>query len=153
MKKRFDSIRDEFLPMNPTDNGDLLENIRQLIRRYKQAEVAHQDVTNKYQALLLQANMLTDMIKQHSNEVANHKSNEEQLKEFNEQLLNENQKVKLHIQEVRSKLSHLTQVNSQCEHESNLLKQRVRELQIQCDASKTEQQLLVQVENRRNDQR
>ncbi|CAF0892193.1 unnamed protein product [Adineta steineri] len=81
--------------------------------------VKHNDVIPE-RTLLLQVNKLTDIIKQHITEVANHKTNEEQLKDFNIQLLNENQKIKREIQEYRSKFLQITNINNKLEHEFGL---------------------------------
>ncbi|CAF0716947.1 unnamed protein product [Adineta steineri] len=75
------------------------------IAENKQTEIVHNDINNKYQTLLLQVNMLTGIVKQHSTEVANHKTNKEQL-------LNENQKIKLEIQEYHSKFRQIINMNN-----------------------------------------
>ncbi|CAF0761632.1 unnamed protein product [Adineta steineri] len=142
-KKQFDSINEDLNTAHICESNHLSDRIRYLINHNKQIEIAHNDINNKYQALLLQVNMLTGIIKQHSTEVANHKTNEEQLKDFNEQLLNENQKIKLEIQEYRSKFLQITNINNQLEHESGLNKQHTRDVQIQFETFKSENQMLT----------
>jgi chromosome segregation ATPase len=148
VKKQLDLINEELNNANIFESTNLPDRIRYLLNHNKQVETAQNDITNKYQALLLQTNMLTGIIKQHSTEVANHKSNEEQLKDFNEQLLNENQKIKTEIQEYRSKLIQITNKNNQLEHEGSLNKQYTRDFQIQYETLKAENQVLANVKIR-----
>lgn len=148
LKKQFETIQDELNDAHIFVGMNLCERIRSLINHNKQVENAQNDITNKYQALLLQTNMLTGIIKQHSTEVANHKTNEEQLKEFNEQLLNENQKIKIENQEHRSKLLQVTHLNNQFEHENSLNKQHTRDLQVHYETIKAENQVLTKVINK-----
>jgi chromosome segregation ATPase len=145
IKKQLDLIYEELNNARIFEGNTLSDRIRYLINHNKQVENAQNDITNKYQALLLQTNMLTGIIKQHSTEVANHKSNEEQLKDFNEQLLNENQSIKIEIQEYRSKILQMNNKTSQLEHENSLNKQHTRDLQIQYEALKAENQVLTNV--------
>ncbi|CAF0783997.1 unnamed protein product [Rotaria sordida] len=142
-KKQLDSIHEDLDHAYILEDNHLSDRIRHLINHNKQYETAHNDISNKYQALLLQTNMLTGIIKQHSTEVANHKTNEEQLKDFNEQLLNENQKIKIEIQDYRSKLLQITNTNNQLEHECSLNKQHSRDLQVKYEALKAENQMLA----------
>ena len=144
-KKQLEMINEELDSAHLFDHEHLPDRIRHLISHNKQIETAQHDIGNKYQALLLQTNMLTGIVKQHSTEVANHKGNEEQLKEFNEQLLNENQAIKIEVQEYRGKVHQLTNTNNQCEHECSVMKQRMRDAQVQNETSKTEQQMLMNV--------
>lgn len=144
-KKQLTMIEEEFENAHLFSDQQLNDRVKHLISHNKQIESAHHDISNKYQALLLQTNMLTGIIKQHSTEVANHKSNEVQLKEFNEQLLNENQTTKFEIQELRSKISQLTNTNNHHEHEYSLVKQQNRDLQVQLETLRAEQQMLTQV--------
>lgn len=148
VRKQLDLINEELDRAHLFDNEHLPDRIRHLISHNKQIETAQHDIGNKYQALLLQTNMLTGIIKQHSTEVANHKGNEEQLKEFNEQLLSENQASKIEVQEYRAKVHQLTNANNQYEHECSLMKQRMRDAQIHQETSKTEQQMLINVSQR-----
>jgi chromosome segregation ATPase len=148
LKKQHDLIIEDLNTAHIVESSSLSDRIHYLLNHNKQAETAQNDITNKYQALLLQTNMLTGIIKQHSTEVANHKSNEEQLKDFNEQLLNENQTIKIEIQEYRSKLIQLTNKNNQLEHEGSLNKQQYRDFQIQYETLKAENQVLANVNNR-----
>ena len=141
IKKQLDSIYEDLNAAHIFDSSPLPDRIRSLINHNKQVEIAQNDITNKYQALLLQTNMLTGIIKQHSTEVANHKTNEEQLKEFNEQLLNENQTIKIEIQEYRTKLLQVNNRNNQLEHETSLNKQNMRDLQVHLEALKAENQV------------
>ena len=141
IKKQLDSIYEDLNAAHIFDSSPLPDRIRSLINHNKQVEIAQNDITNKYQALLLQTNMLTGIIKQHSTEVANHKTNEEQLKEFNEQLLNENQMIKIEIQEYRTKLLQVNNRNNQLEHETSLNKQNMRDLQVHLEALKAENQV------------
>lgn len=145
IKKQLDSIHDDLNSAHIFDTNSLPDRIHSLINHNKQVEIAQNDITNKYQALLLQTNMLTGIIKQHSTEVANHKTNEEQLKEFNEQLLNENQKIKVEIQEYRTKLLQVNNRNNQLEHEGSLNKQNTRDLQIHLETLKVENQVINNV--------
>jgi len=145
LKKQLDLINEDLNAAHILESNNLSDRIRYLINHNKQVETAQNDITNKYQALLLQTNMLTGIIKQHSTEVANHKTNEQLLKDFNEQLLNENQKIKIELQDYRSKLIQITNKNNQLEHEFNLNKQHTRDLQIQYETAKTENQLLINV--------
>jgi len=145
LKKQLDLINEDLNAAHILESNNLSDRIRYVINHNKQVETAQNDITNKYQALLLQTNMLTGIIKQHSTEVANHKSNEEQLKDFNEQLLNENQKIKIEIQEYRSKLLQITNKNNQLEHEYSLNKQHTRDFQIQYETLKAENQVLANV--------
>ena len=145
LRKQHDLIVEDLNTAHIFENSNLPDRVRYLLNHNKQAETAQNDITNKYQALLLQTNMLTGIIKQHSTEVANHKSNEEQLKIFNEQLLNENQKIKTEIQEYRSKLLQATNKNNQLEHEGSLNKQQHRDFQIQYETLKAENQVLANV--------
>ena len=147
IKKQLDSIHEDLNAAHIFDTNPLPDRIRSLINHNKQVEIAQNDITNKYQALLLQTNMLTGIIKQHSTEVANHKSNEEQLKEFNEQLLNENQKIKIEIQEYRTKLLQVNNRNNQLEHEGSLNKQHSRDLQIHFETLKVEHQVTNNVKS------
>lgn len=149
-KKLIDLIREELDNAHLFVDQQLFDRVKHVITHNKQMEAAHHDISNKYQALLLQTNMLTSIIKQHSTEVANHKTNEEQLKEFNEQLMNENQTIKLEIQDYRSRLLQLTNTNSQNEHEFGLMKQQNRDLQIQCETLRTEHQMLAHVSQKTN---
>ncbi|CAF2788060.1 unnamed protein product [Rotaria sp. Silwood2] len=142
-KKQLDLIHEDLDHAHILESNHLSDRIRHLINQNKQYETAHNDISNKYQALLLQTNMLTGIIKQHSTEVANHKTNEEQLKDFNEQLLNENQKIKIEIQDYRSKLLQITNTNNQLEHECSLNKQNSRDLYIKYEALKAENQMLI----------
>lgn len=144
-RRQVDLVREEFDNARLFTDQRLIERVKNVILQNKQIEVAHHDISNKYQALLLQTNMLTGIIKQHSTEVANHKTNEEQLKEFNEQLLNENQMIKIEIQEYRSRILHMTNANTQNEHEFSLVKQQNRDLQIQCETLRAEHQMLANV--------
>ncbi|CAF1242184.1 unnamed protein product [Adineta ricciae] len=141
-KRQLDAIEEELNTAHICEGHHLSDRIRHVITHNEQIETAHHDLNNKYQALLLQVNMLTGIIKQHSTEVANHKANETQLKEFNEQLLNENQKIKLEVQEYRAKFLQITNTNNQLEHEANLNKQQARDIQIQYETFKTEHQML-----------
>ena len=136
-QKQLDIINDDLNNAHVYESTTLPERIRSLINHNKQVENAQNDITNKYQALLLQTNMLTGIIKQHSTEVANHKTNEEQLKEFNEQLLNENQTIKIEIQEYRSKLLQISNRNNQLEHENSLNKQQTRDFQVHYETLKS----------------
>jgi chromosome segregation ATPase len=145
LKKRLDVINEDLNNAHIFENNNLPDRIRYLINHNKQVESIQNDITNKYQALLLQTNMLTSIIKQHSTEVANHKTNEEQLKEFNEQLLNENQQVKIEIQEYRSKLLQISNTTNQLEHENSLNKQHTRDLQIHYETLRAENQVLANV--------
>ena len=145
LKNQFDTIQDELNNAHIFVGMPVCERIRSFINHNKQVENAQNDITNKYQALLLQTNMLTGIIKQHSTEMANHKSNEDQLKEFNEQLLNENQKIKIEHQEHRSKLLQLTHQNNQLQHENSLNKQQTRDLQVHYETIKAENQVLANV--------
>lgn len=145
LKTQLDLIQEELDNGHITEGNSLSDRIHHLIHHNKQYETAHNDISNKYQALLLQTNMLTGIIKQHSTEVANHKSNEEHLKDFNEQLLTENQKLKVEIQDHRSKLLQLTNTNQQLEHEYNLNKQHKRDLQVHYETAKAEAQVLTNV--------
>lgn len=147
LKKQYDLIDEELDNARILEGDHLSDRIRHIITLNKQYETAHSDISNKYQALLLQTNMLTGIIKQHSTEVANHKSNEEQLKDFNEQLLNENQQLKIEMQEFRSKLIQTTNTNNQLEHECGLNKQHSRDLQVQYETLKAESQVLANVRN------
>jgi predicted RNase H-like nuclease (RuvC/YqgF family) len=147
-KKQLDSIDEDLSNAHIFEGNHLSDRIRYLITHNKQVEIAHNDISNKYQALLLQTNMLTGIIKQHSTEVANHKTNEEQLKEFNDQLLNENQKIKIDIQEYRSKILQFTNRNNQFEHEYSLNKQHTRDLQVHYETSRAENQMLTNVKKR-----
>ncbi|CAF3705459.1 unnamed protein product [Rotaria socialis] len=142
-KKQLDLINEDLDHAHILEGSNLSDRIRYAINQNKQYETAHSDISNKYQALLLQTNMLTGIIKQHSTEVANHKTIEEQLKEFNEQLLNENQNIKIEMQNSRSKLLQITNTNNQLEHEYNLNKQHSRDLQIKYETIKTESQVLA----------
>jgi chromosome segregation ATPase len=144
-KKQLDLITEDLNTAHFSEGNHLSDRIRHLINHNQQIEISHNDMSNKYQALLLQVNMLTGIIKQHSAEVANHKTNEEQLKDFNEQLLNENQKIKIDIQDYRSKFLQITNTNNQLEHECSLNKQYSRDLQIQYETFKTENQMLTNV--------
>ncbi|CAF5206520.1 unnamed protein product, partial [Rotaria magnacalcarata] len=144
-KKQLDLINEDLDHAHILEGSNLSDRIRYAINQNKQYETAHGDISNKYQALLLQTNMLTGIIKQHSTEVANHKTNEEQLKEFNEQLLNENQQIKIEMQNSRSKLLQITNTNNQLEHEYNLNKQHSRDLQIKYESIKAESQVLANV--------
>ena len=147
-KRQLDALRDELDAAQIPDGHHLSDRVRHLLTHHKQMETAYSDTNNKYQALLLQVNMLTGIIRQHSTEVANHKTNEEQLKDFNEQLLNENQKIKMEIQEYRAKFLQTSNANSQLEHECNLNKQHARDLQVQYETFKTENQMLTSVSSR-----
>lgn len=148
IKKQLTIINDELDNAHILTGSNVSDRIHQVINQNKQYETAHHDISNKYQALLLQTNMLTGIIKQHSTEVANHKSNEEQLKEFNEQLLNENQKLKVETQDCRSKLLQITNTNNQLEHECDINKQNLRDLQLKYESSKAENQVLTNVRKR-----
>lgn len=145
LKKQLDVIDEDLNNAHLYDTKNLPERIRSIINHNKQVEIAQNDITNKYQALLLQTNMLTGIIKQHSTEVANHKTNEEQLKDFNEQLLNENQQIKIELQEYRSKIIQITNKNNQLEHDNGLNKQHTRDLQIHHETLKAEIQVLTNV--------
>jgi hypothetical protein len=145
IKNQLNVINEDLYNARIFESNNLPDRIRSLINHNKQVEIAQNDITNKYQALLLQTNMLTGIIKQHSTEVANHKTNEEQLKEFNEQLLNENQQIKIEIQEYRSKLGQINNKNNQLEHENSLNKQHTRDLQIHYETLKAENQILANV--------
>jgi predicted RNase H-like nuclease (RuvC/YqgF family) len=147
-KKQLELITEDLNHAHIFEGNHLSDRIRSIINHNKQVEIAQNDITNKYQALLLQTNMLTGIIKQHSTEVANHKTNEEQLKEFNEQLLNENQKIKIEIQDYRSKLIQITNINNQLDHEGSLSKQHTRDLQVQYETSKAENQMLINVKKK-----
>ena len=148
VRNQLDLITEDLDQAHIFEGNHLTDRIRSIINHTKQVEIAHNDVTNKYQALLLQTNMLTGIIKQHSTEVANHKTNEEQLKEFNEQLLNENQKVKIELQDYKSKILQITNINNQLEHEGSLNKQHTRDLQVQYETSKAENQMLINVKKK-----
>ncbi|UJR35252.1 hypothetical protein I4U23_028016 [Adineta vaga] len=149
-RRQLDAIREELDTAQISEGRHLSDRIRYLITQNQQIDSSHHEINNKYQALLLQVNMLTGIIKQHSTEIANHKTNEEQLKDFNEQLLNENQKIKLEIQEYRSKYLQIVNTNNQLEHECNLNKQHAKDMQIQYETFKSENQMLThELQNKR----
>jgi hypothetical protein len=144
-RQQLDTVNEQLDNAHLFHGEQLVDRVRQLIAHDKHVATTHQDMNNKYQALLLQTNMLTNVIKQHSNDVAHHRTNEEQLKEFNEQLLNENQTIKLEMQEYRSKLLQMTANNNEYEHEFHVMRQQTRDLQIQYESGKAEQQILINV--------
>ena len=69
LAKQLDSINEDLNGAHVSEGHPLSDRIRSLLTQKKQMETVHNDMSNKYQALLLQTNMLTGIIKQHSSEI------------------------------------------------------------------------------------
>ncbi|CAF4236877.1 unnamed protein product, partial [Adineta steineri] len=76
-KKQFDFINENLNVAHVFETNHLSDCIHYLINHNKQAAIAHNDIKKKYQSLLLQVNTLTNIIKKHSTEIANHQTNKE----------------------------------------------------------------------------
>ncbi|CAF0767672.1 unnamed protein product [Didymodactylos carnosus] len=117
--------------------------IKELIKTNDQLFQSYSEISNKYNALLLQTTMLTDIIKQHSSETANLRAENEQYCETNANLIGQTEKMKNELQNIQLKFSEKTTVSAHVEHELNMEKQHYNELKKHYETALTDKEILI----------